>query len=175
MPIYGPIQGIPPGLLGLLQLKTVGRNPGTLDGNVSPGFELSDWYLRANQIQLSTTYTQLMAATAGGGYQVFTTPSALVVPDGEWWYVNFYAARGGLAAADTVNQMRTAIQTNRVAPVRFGRFGGPNTLAGQGSLLCFDTDFWVPPGAEFGVHVANVVSPAGVTLTADLVYTPCQL
>lgn len=175
MALYGPIQSIPPGLLGLLQLKTVGRNPSELDSTVTPGFELSDWFLRANQEQLNTSYTQLMAASAAGGYQAFTTPSALVVPDGEWWYVSHYAARGGLAVGDTVNQMRTALQTNRTGTVRFGRFGAPATLAGQGSLVCFDTDFWAPPGSEFGVHVSNVTSAAGITLTADLRYTVCPL
>jgi hypothetical protein len=175
MALYGPIQAIPPGLLGLLQLKTVGRNPGELDSTVTPGFELSDWYLRANQEQLNTSFTQLMAATAGGGYQPFTTPSVLTVPDGEWWYIAHYAVRGGLAVGDTINQMRIALQTNRTGTVRFGRFGAPSTLAGQGSLVCFDNDFWAPPGAEFGVHVSNVTSAAGVTLTADLRFTACPL
>lgn len=170
-----PIQLVPPGFLGLLQLKQMGKNPVEMLETVAPVFPLADWYLRSIEIQLNTTYTQLMAASAAGGYQAFTNPAALTVPEDEWWWVANYAARGGLVAGDTVNGLRTALQTNRTGTVRFGRFGNPINLAGQGSVVCFDSGFWAPPGAEFGLHVTNVVSAAGVTFTADLRYSPCPI
>lgn len=88
-----PVQLIPPGLLGALQLKTGGRNPTSLGDAYVPTIDCLDWLLNAKQEFL----IDVSSIATGPIFQGLPT---LVVPDREWWYVHWLSAAIVLAATE---------------------------------------------------------------------------
>ena len=90
---YRPIQLIPRGLLGFLQLKNLGKNPSDFPSVLQPTLELFDWLTQSEQ--LSTVGTDAAIAAVG-------TNTYLSVPSGEAWWLHDVQASINLAAAATI-------------------------------------------------------------------------
>lgn len=161
----GPIQVQPPGLLGLLQLKNLGRNPHSLDDLVVPTFDLGEWYLRADQFEASHVPCVPQATGAIGFVAIgFGTAALFEVPSSEWWYVHTAQLfSGSIPAGDQV-----------IAAAAW-REGGSASVAQMVSdpvavavstvdqqLWVSARDFWVPPGAIFGVVLTRLETAAGL-------------
>lgn len=79
METYRPIQTIPQGLLGFLQLKNAGKNPSELNSLLQSTMDLRDWLWQ-------TAPTEAVAGTAAAiGASGFT--SYITIPQQEWWVV----------------------------------------------------------------------------------------
>lgn len=98
----GPIQLLPQGLLGLLQLKNVGHNPRELNDSVQPTLDLWRIYLQADSEALFTANIPITAV--GGAFPV--VPDAQV-PNDEIWAVHHFSAStfGVLAAGQELSFM----------------------------------------------------------------------
>ena len=167
-----PIQTIPQGLLGLLQLKEMGRNPATLSDVVTPQVDLFPLWIQRQQVTLVQPNTDtLTLATGATGAQNFATK----VPQGQAWYVTYMAVDGS---------SNTAADFIRYAPsVQFAGNGfsftvGPDVsdaiTARQRRIRSFCGPFWAPPGTQFSVYVFDVLSTVGwgVFLTVEGVSVP---
>lgn len=181
---FGPIQLIPPGLLGLFQLKQMGKNPSQYGEVVLPSFELSDWYLRAASLDYNAQVGVALIpgvdlANGAVGFQGFS-PNAVIVPANEWWHVeNYTVATGNLTTGDNT-ALRPAFarpltgtrSIHVVNPANTGVLGGAataraNTVSG--------VDFWVPPGSEIGMFVQVNDTATVISYTGYLRYTPCRI
>lgn len=160
----GPIQVIPQGLLGLLQLKQQGMNPSQLADYVTPQIDLFPlWIQRQTQGLVQSGDTQALA-TGAVGPQPFSTS----VPATQAWFIEHMCISAIMGAADTC----------RIAPAV--RDGGP-----AGTTYCVDRDwadtitararqlrtatnnFWVGPNQTFSMVVFDIL--AGTTITFGLV------
>lgn len=170
--ISRPIQVIPSGLLGFLQLKNNGQNPQDLPDVLQPVLELRDWYLqsRAEEIVTPTNIPSMALPTATFGFQTFTTnPTVPVVPDKEWWYVHDIAiVTTFVPAADFIGgaigwvSPNTAGNTKLVSIVQ--NFPGAANIVGAWRN---DRSFFVPSGAIFGFFPTQNTRAAG-NLTISL-------
>lgn len=167
----GPINLIPPGVLGFLQLKNFGKNPTEFPEVLAPTFDLLKWYLSGESRQMAATDTSLAMATNVGGFQRLTT-APIIVPATEWWYVHSVFLRAQLPAAVT--------EFFSGAPCWFN----PNTF-NPNELLCepgaiiqgvaatdrtyftVARDFWVPPGSEFGAFVLTCQSATTIFVSLN--------
>lgn len=163
---FGPIQLIPPGLLGLFQLKQMGRNPDQLGEVVLPTVEILDWYRQALSEWSTTTHSVVINATGRANFQTFSNPIA--VPDREWWYVHQYAVKaepvlgGGTAEVHAIvpNMIQQATGTARPVAVGPGQFPvGCNTDAH--TVWAEGRGFFAPAGARLGVAYGVTVTGAG--------------
>lgn len=157
----GPIQVIPPGLLGMLQLKNVGQLPDVLQGNVQPVLELRDWLLHANELYGLASLNQ-----AAGNYDstMVSMNTPVVIPQGEWWYLHDITAYLVLGNTDTLNggfgiafePLPNVLQLN-LSEKQYQAFtaGGATTLA----VSAQPADFF-PPGTEFGISMGRLVLAA---------------
>lgn len=77
-----PIQVLPRGLLGFLQLKNMGQNPSEFPDLLQPVLEMREWYYETNAItQVASGLALVPAATTVGNLIL------LVVPNGQAWAV----------------------------------------------------------------------------------------
>jgi len=81
----GPVQVIPPGFLGLLNLKNQGRIPDVLQGNFQPTLDMLEWLLFANREILRSEAS--IGATASSSFFHMTSNGPLRIPEHEVWYV----------------------------------------------------------------------------------------
>jgi hypothetical protein len=178
----GPLQVIPPGLLGFFQLKSAGVLPSLLSYEVQPSLEMRDWYFQARQqdeisffgaVPISNSLT-----TGSQGAQGFSAGVTPQVPRGQYWYVTEATAgvTAFIAAADTI----------RVALMTFNALGGNTILRGPDyndlitartrSVQCRnDHPFWLGPGDTFGLMVYDILSVAGITFNLRLRFTPLPI
>jgi len=163
----GPIQIIPPGLLGLLQLKSpAGQNPHVLNHDVQPSIDLQPWWLRANRQVWGPNSGLTVAAAVINDFQAFS-PNAIIVPQNQWWYVHSYSMSAASSAGGTAQGLRQAMRWNTVGTIKYRALGEneSNVSAALGARLIGATDFWMPPGSELGFWIGSVlVADLGVTL-----------
>lgn len=171
MPQYGPVQIVPPGLLGMLNLKNVGRNPNTLDSNIQGGIDLTEWLMLQGQ-----EYYHFEDTVPIAGRNTIFQGVSLIVPDNEWWYVWTHTASVTCLVGDSV----VALQAVAQIPAALGNFAyvvqpetwnsagavGPYSISAGGTVRNF-----FPPGTSFGYGGGGIALAATRQLTVSLVIT----
>jgi len=169
----GPIQPNPLGLLGLLDLKVLGRLPDELAGFVQPTLDAGPFYLNGRSEQ-STAFVHSITLTTGTvGFSEFS-PGTLRVPDDEVWYVHDYTVRCTVTAV--INQFvrfYAAMAYSSVGSINYTVCNGAQervidsnaTYAAQ--AMSSGHDFWAKGGFAFGVYVADLTSAAGAAFTGN--------
>jgi hypothetical protein len=164
--VSGPIQTIPTGLLGLLQLKELGRNPSQLQDAVQPTYDLFAQYV---QQQMSNEFgifgAQLTTAalvTANHGLQVFT---GAVVPQNRIFYVYQLSADIQTQnAADFINAAPAVLQpSGRTTIVAPGVADVISARIRSWITAPITNPFFAAPGSTFGIYVYDIL--AGTTIT----------
>lgn len=172
----GPIQVIPPGLLGFFQLKNMGRNPSDLVDSVQPSLEMFDWYMqaRAEYVGLGNTGGVPNATT-----QFRALAPAVFVPDGEFWYiVTATLISSVLVAGDSYIAciaMRDPTSGFIHVPRAQQGITMSDAIAGANTQgLCSAQDWFAPSGVEIGVFLSRNLTAATITysLSATRVVLP---
>lgn len=172
-----PIQLIPPGLLGLLQLKNNGKNPQELPDQVQAIMEMRDWYMECNH---ETVVQTVDVANGAVGFTAYTTP--IIVPATEYWFVEDYTVQTNTALIAT-SVVSFAAAWRIVTGAVFSQFGvgTPQQLltgvaAGRGGFAFSDRGFFLPTGAELGIRVmANEVAAGNITYQGSVRITRLPL
>lgn len=167
----GPIQVIPPGLLGMLQLKNVGKLPDELLETLAPVLELRDWLLQANS-QVAGPYTTTWANNQTG-FANFVTPTVLAPPDRVWWYVHQFTVYASLPLGTDAAQYwpsMSFINTGSVLTV--GRASTEGVVAGPNRFVySFSDPFFAPPGCQLGALLGQVATATAIDASAVVRYT----
>lgn len=170
----GPIQLIPPGLLGFLQVKNQGRNPQLLPNTLQPTMDLLTWLMEA---RAETTVATVDVAPAAIGFTPYTTPAAVVVPSEEYWYVHDYTIQNNTALIAT-STVSFACAWRIVTGALFSQFGVgvPQPLlngvaGGRGGFAFAEFPFFLPPGAEMGIRVIANEAAANITYQGNVRFT----
>lgn len=172
----GPIQIIPAGLLGLLQLKSNGQNPDKLDDVVQPQLDILQLYFQQQQ-QRGFLTSGVTLTTSDTGFKAFSP--AINIPSNELWRIHSCTiTTGNYAPATDLIQFAVAMcNTTGQAIVE---------LLDQQSSTSFDNsgftptirnkmqtarDFWAYPGSSLGAFVQEVQAATSLTLALRLRYT----
>lgn len=166
-----PINVIPRGLLSLLDIKSLGRNPVTLnEGWVQGVLDLSEYYMSHREYVRAVTAAFSLPGFQAAQIGAFVAPFELpVVPNDQVWLVHRYSVRAlnPLAAATTYNGVACAF-----AQTGTGSVGAPpvfiisrETDATTAEIPACGTEWSNPrlftPGAFFGVHIESVTIGTG--------------
>lgn len=175
----GPIQLIPPGLLGLLQLKADGRTVPYLEDTCSPILSMEDWWLRAAAVDWTLSTTDTEGASTPNGFLAFAT-NGVTVPVGEWWFVHEYCVTFFLNAAEVVTGPRLAWSSiGSGASARFTVLpDGLESLANLTGAVARSAAafrFWVPPGSRIGYFAGTITNGLNQVRLNQLRYTPCRV
>lgn len=173
-----PIQIIPSGLLGLLQLKNNGRNPSILPDELQSTFELRDWYLETD-VRIRSGIT---AAIPSGTLGLTLTAATHIVPEGEQWVLRGVYASMNVAAADAIRgyvvmqpPSHVATATVRMlgedfdAPVLAQAQTWVPSYVNQGELLV------AQPGTRFGVWLTRNLLAAAQQAAVFVTYSPMRI
>lgn len=171
--VSGPIQVLPAGLLGFLQLKSpAGRNPEVLQGDVQPTIDMLQFYLNQQAIHAVQGATTV-AAGSGSGNQLFAGPS-IIVPLDEWWFVHMFTVQfSPLTAGDIVTGFCPMAYLDPNAPsARFHLLGKPLYGRPTGGIpVATAFNFWLPPGARLGAYIDTYTLAALEDLVGDVYYS----
>lgn len=144
------LQKVPVGLLGALELKTEGHNPGAFGDTLVPTFEAADFYGLPN--------VRLVAATTLNVNTVASVAGAITVPVGEVWRLRFGGfTLEGFTAAD---QAWAALVADRVATPLVVLTQMPAPIAAAATDVMFH-------GAPF-----NTLLPSGTRIFTTLQRVP---
>lgn len=166
----GPIQIIPPGLLGFLQLKSQGKNPSLLADTYLPCIEMRDWMFQAERESVTDTLTLGAGANAPGTYAAYAGVAA-IVPNGEFWWVHSASIIFDITAAESI----------AARPAWFYDTGGSNfgiqliadtvtwrEVVGTARRLAFSlNNFFAPPNSRLGLLI-EAATGAGYTNNATV-------
>jgi len=149
-PINAPVNG----LLSFFGLKNGGRNPQHLSEDLVPVIDLLDWY-QANGAEAAASASTVINA-------VGFTSLGIVVPNGEWWFVqHFTVITGTLTAGQSLSVAPMWTDATPQA-VMLGGYS-PVLVAGDAGAVRADRNFWVPPGGIVGVHTTKLLLTPSVT------------
>lgn len=170
----GPVQVVARGLLGFLQLKSMGQNPAAIPDTIQCTLELRDWLFFTNSVLDTVTRSYAWVAADGFSYFQYATP--LVVPNNEYWFVSDYVITlPPLAAGRFVGwaAYRDPVvpATRTVGPL----VDHPPAAIANGLTHSTARDFWVAPGTTFGFLVGGATGVAAQTINGYLRYTPLPI
>lgn len=163
---FGPVQLVPPGLLGFLNLKSSGDNPHSILAEYRPAIEMRDWLLQARQEDIN--FTNNVLVTGNLGTRLFLN-NAPIVPQGEWWFVHNVAMFTGLLPAGDIIGGAIDWVVGNPANYAVHIVGNQQTFTGAANRVALwrsDRGFFMPPGAQLGLYVTDAVfavngNPAG--------------
>jgi len=162
----GPIQTIPRGLLGLLNLKNVGRLPDVLHGTVQPTIDLTAWWMNA-LAELDTNIHSNVLSSMGHTMMNFAV-NPLVVPNNEVWWVNTYSVEVQLAAgaAELAENIAPLLLINTAGVPRWISLTDTSLTvrgdaAGVAGGVISARGFLAPPGSQLGFYIGRLAT-AGV-------------
>lgn len=165
----GPIQVIPPGLLGYLQIKNVGQSPDTLIGTYQPVFDMTEWILQANAVNwtqargLAGVLAQRTLAPGAGATGVVPFNAGggdITTGPGEWWYVHNFTVYTQVLDLATYSVQFAAAALNPLTGVGnymeigtdSGLVTGVATATGR-RAVSHAGGFFIPPNTRLGMFV----------------------
>jgi len=185
MKSFGPIQVIAPGLLGFLQLKSRGENPGELSDTYGPSIEMRDWLFQARALDWtqergggSPPGIGIGPGPATLGFNAFS-PADLQVPASEmWWVEEFTISSGGLIATDTA-MIAPAYQRPLTGTSNLYQLGpSSNAITGSATgkrVTVQARDFFLPPGSRLGILVLQNDTATSIVYSGYCRFTPLPL
>lgn len=183
----GPIQTLPQGLLGLLQLKVQGRNPRDLAESVQPTLEMSGFYLESSVNWSPNTVgfadAVIAPGTAGPSFLALA-PGVLSPGENECWYVHGGAMQIGVLATATLTGARIhAVHQQTSTPSRL-RYLGSLELGTLGAvavnrewIVPIEGGFFMQDGEQVGATVGyiNALAVANMSVRLQLRYSRVSL
>jgi len=168
----GPIQVIPKGLLGLLQLKQQGNNPSELSNVVASCFDIRELYyqqLVQDQFSLVGGLPTENVNPAANGNHAFTT-SPLLVPAGFMWLVLQYSIVCNLLAAETIKASCQLITDPALStPVLLGdSYTDVVTARARTANWRASGPFYAPAGSSIGFVVHDVLTAATISCFGNI-------
>jgi hypothetical protein len=173
-----PIQVIPNGLMGLLQLKSLGQLPSILQTQVQPSLEMRDWYTQSRQVTQSTLLGAVPTIVGGMttvGIAGFTP--TVGPPVGFVWWVEQLTVTGQFAAAaDTIRCLLVKTLSTSSTKDALGVDYTDNVNARTRQyVIKADRAFWMRPGESIAVQVNDILTASNVPASLFLQATPMQI
>lgn len=170
----GPIQTLPKGLLDLLALKQMGKNPSQLLDTVQPTLDLREQYMVPLYKTESTLgpITLLAAINQGASSPLFQAGGAnFTVPANKIWYVVDWSVNAPAAAADFWRFCLVTFDGLAVGNgphVRGVDFQDNTTARARNVQARIDRPFWVQGGALFSIRFDDTLNAAATTFTSSI-------
>lgn len=153
----GPIQIVPQGLLGLLNLKNNGKTPEVLRTDVTTQLDALDMYVTGLLQQVSASVA--VAAALG------PNASDLIVPQNEVWFVHSEFVTTETLGAGEVITLAAAVAFNGIATIPVG--SNRSGIAGERMRAISERGiFLAGPGSIFGFWVEELTGAVNVDVQA---------
>lgn len=160
------INRVPLGLLGLLGIKALGKNPSFLQDTVQPTVDLSNLYVHSNLelLEALTGNVNAVGVFTSGGVQNLS---------GEFWVFPRVCIRGATLGAATTYRLRLGLQDINLGLVVASSPNAASGATGERIYLGWEGPIIVPPGYALTIlceQYAGVAQPftiSGLLCRAD--------
>jgi hypothetical protein len=165
----GPIQVIPQGLLGLLQLKATGKNPDDLLAGVQPQVDLFPLWVQRQDVDINLAKT----GNSNTGFNVNASGNfgvtGLIVGNTEAWFVTNFTLRCNLLAAETIVMACGFNYPTALSNVYelSGNYADVITARARTATV-HAGGFWLGPGAQPIIIVHDQTTAATITVAFGL-------
>lgn len=182
----GQIQLIPPGLLGMLQIKNDGKNPSSLGEQIAPVFNLTEWYAWQNFERHKAEAGSLILGQVGPRIieSAAVEPGVgLKTPQDEWWYVHNFTVMANVTTSLPPGDFVVMLPMCNVyknsgahiwilphTPIPPTRQTMP-AVNDTGYAIGTDRPFFMPPNSELMIYVIGVVAGVSITTRGDALIT----
>lgn len=160
-----PLQKGPDGLLGTLDLKTLGRSPGEFGGMLTPTLESKEFYLLRNRSMTTVGGAWVANGTATGTF---------TVPQTEVWRIKGLLLLLQRNVADIALNIEVSANLRRATSASGGAIFvglfGPTVAADLfQSRALIDLELWLGPGDRIQVvpNSTQTAAASGIFLTLD--------
>lgn len=169
--ITSPINRVPSGLLGFLDIKNFGQNPTDINQVVQPHLDLHPYYSASNRRKISSASLNLIANDVA--------LSSLIVPANKAWIIDHFAASANTLTAGQALIAQLCIFNP--APSSQSMAQGEQSMAFVAGDFCHfrfgpsqAPPYVAPAGYGFGVLVnRGLAFPIAITLS--VMYTEVDL
>ena len=167
------VNRVPPGLLSLLGIKSLGQAPALLSDTIAPTIELLGAYLQANG---GFQRLQTGPIAGHGLFPATATPGTGVVPPGRLWACSNITVTSDvpMPAATTFIDVQACYFTSPVADLSqtFGVQMTPAsaTAVNERVMASVDGVILIPPNATMSVHVRGGVVGTSVNFNVLMRY-----
>jgi hypothetical protein len=155
---YRPISARADGLLSLLGMKNLGRNPDLLNESVQPVLDAQGWYLRSSAVASRLDFVSAFAS------ENYSAPF-LVAADNEWLYVHHAFGQtftgGGVVTASVQFAIFRSVPGNSLITWKTAEVQAV-LVNGGGEAVVEVRDIWIPPG--FTLLLSGNDMTVGVTV-----------
>lgn len=160
---WRPIQTATAGLLSLLELKNVGKNPESLIESVQPTVEMSGWWLRGQSVPFN--YTEV----AAGPIVSFVSLGA---DEGRWLYIHHCSLAANIVAGATGTEylIMQCVHPSNGTIVYYDTIANGAATPADNIALNLPRGFWVPPG--YVIHLTAGGLAVGDVIKLASLYTP---
>ncbi|HJS32393.1 MAG TPA: hypothetical protein VJ924_10375 [Alphaproteobacteria bacterium] len=166
-----PLQKAPDGLLGALDLKTLGRSPSQFPDALQAVFEAQEFYLLG---------LRRITSIGGAFAAIGATIGGITVPQNEVWRVNAIAIAVTRAAADAALNIEVQVALRRASTTGslaifsnvLPAVAATDLLQGRGIVL--PEQLWMGPGDLLRLTCNTTITVAGSNLNVIIDYNPMQ-
>jgi hypothetical protein len=169
--VSGPIQTLPLGLLGLLQLKSGGSNPSQLADTVSPTYDLGKFYENNQSLLCATLFGGTPALTTNArGAPVFQVGGVnITVPQKELWYVQEWTISCNLLAAEYIRFAPWFTGPGALSNLQMGPdYNDVVTARVRFASARIDRPFFAHAGCFFGCFVYDIITAGTITVSMEM-------
>lgn len=174
----GPIQTLPIGLLGLLQLKSSGSNPSQLSDTVSAVYDIGKYYEQQQSQYCASLFGATPSLTTNArGQPVFQVAGAnITVPNKELWLVQEWSIFCNLLAAEYIRFAPAYSPPGSLGTVQLGPdYNDAVTARARFASAKIDRPFFAVPGTFFLAYVFDVATAGSITVQCEMKVTRMQL
>jgi hypothetical protein len=168
------IQRYPTGLIDLLGMRATGQTPTKLGDAVSPGMDLTDFYLWDRR---ETLVGQSPVAIGAVGFLAFST-GATTIPQNELWVLYDCSLRLPPIAAATAITLNMVVQRNAAGTSAWFPITDQLVLpASTGGLIGFKRDepLLLQPGDVFGTYCSAITGAPGQQAFSNVSFARLKL
>jgi len=176
-----PLSKAPDGLLGALDLKSLGHNPQDFGDVLSPSFETTPYYLLRNRlaIQLAGPWvavnTPIVFAAGTGVAAPYSVGGLFVCPQKEVLRIKQLTVIVARAAADVALTLEMGVWVRRInsptaVAIGVGIFGPrPATDTSTWAAIPLNEYWWLGPGDSIAIqpNTTQTAAGSGISLNVD--------
>lgn len=174
----GPIQALPQGLLGLLQLKETGRNPSVMVETVSPNIELLEFFMQRqmqNELGLfgGSPVTVAVSTVTETGFAVGGVTCQ--IPANQTWWIERLSVKCSFLAADYARFVPVIVTPNTSSYSPCTDYNDVVTARARAGIVSTVGGFWLPPQSIFSLKTLDCTSAGGIVFNLALRAVPVPI
>lgn len=173
-----PINRLPSGFLGMVDVKSMGKNPRSLHELVQPTLDMTRWYSMSQRVRRA--FTTVAPAGPGTTYFAAGGPNSNRVPENKCWLVeSYFVAVVGLIPAAVTAYSVSCIVGDQNLSVLYSGPPGQSYVTGEGGIIATlglpNPPYIALPLWSFGANIQRCSGGGAPIITGEITFLEVDL